>query len=85
MTALSIHLPEKLAKKSFIAAQKLGISRSEFIRQTIHHELDNLESRMELEAMTRSFSAMKKHPNVLKEIENLDIDLSNHLPDEEDE
>ncbi len=85
MTALSIHLPAQLAQASQQAAEHLGISRTEFIRQAIIHELENLQNRLELEAMANSFSAMKKHDDYLKEVDKLDTLLSIKLPKEKEE
>src|SRR5579872_4953220 len=72
MTALSLHLPDKLAQASTEAAYSLGISRTEFIRQAIEHELKNLRIQQELEAIVKSFASMKKHPDYLKEMEEID-------------
>lgn len=85
MTALSIHVPDKLAKASQKAARTLGVSRAEFIRQAIIHELENLRVRMELETMAKSFTAMKKHPDYLSEIEDFEGDLNNNLPVDKEE
>lgn len=85
MTALSIHLPDSIAKASKIAARKLGLSRSEFIRQAILHELDNMQARLELEEMAKSFSAMKKHKDYLSESEEIENQLNDELPEEKEE
>lgn len=85
MTALSIHLSDKLAKDSQKAAQHLGISRAEFIRQAVAHELENMRARLELEAMVNSFVAMKKHPDYLEQLDEIDNDASDNLPNDEDE
>ncbi len=80
MTALSLHLPDKLAKESQDAAHRLGISRAEFIRQAIEHELESQKAQLELDAITESFAAMKKHPDYLKESQEIDEDLNVKLP-----
>jgi metal-responsive CopG/Arc/MetJ family transcriptional regulator len=85
MTALSIHLPEALAKESLSAANELGISRTEFIRQAIAHELENLKARTEMQAMAASFTAMKKNKKYLQETTALYEDFNNNLPEDEDE
>jgi metal-responsive CopG/Arc/MetJ family transcriptional regulator len=72
MSALSIQLPDTLAKASKHAAHKLGISRAEFIRQAIEHELESLEARREIESIAKSFKALKKNASYLKEIQELD-------------
>lgn len=84
MTTLSINLPETLAKASQNAAVKLGISRTQFIRQAIAHELENFQSQLEQEAIIKSFSAMKKNKKYLKDIEKVMDSLNSNLPDEED-
>lgn len=84
MTALSIHLPDNLAKASQVAASRLGISRTEFIRQAISHEIENLSARAELEAMAKSFSVMKQHKAYTKEAKQIDKNFNIDLPDEED-
>ena len=78
MKALSINLPDSIAKASNEAAKKIGISRTEFIRQAILHELKIVESRFELENMIKSFNAIKTSKKYLEEMkvfENLDTDL----------
>jgi metal-responsive CopG/Arc/MetJ family transcriptional regulator len=47
MISLSIILPDTIAKASNEAAKKLGISRTEFIRQAIIHELNNFQLQAE--------------------------------------
>lgn len=39
MIALSIKLPDALAEASRVTARKLGMTRSEFIRQALAHEI----------------------------------------------
>ncbi len=72
MTKLSIILPDSLARASRQVSRKLGISRTQFIRQAIAHELANYQSRLEEEAIVRCVSAMKKSNAYLKEVEELD-------------
>ena len=67
MTTLSIILSDPLAKASQEAALKLGISRTQFIRQAITHELENYQAQLEQEAIIKSFSAMKHNKKYLKE------------------
>lgn len=85
MTTLSIILPDTLAKASQEAAGKLGISRTQFIRQAIAHELESFQSQLEQEAMVRSISAMKKSKKYLKEAEKLAEGLNSVLPDDGEE
>lgn len=85
MTTLSIVLSDNLAKSSKQAAAKLGISRTQFIRQAIKHELENYQSKLEQEAIVKSISAMKKSRKYLDEAEKITESLYSSLPDEEDE
>lgn len=85
MTALSLQLPDNLAKASQKAAQKLGVSRSEFIRQAIVHELEHLKTRLELEAIASSFEAMKKNKHYQQETEEMDKNWNDALPDDTEE
>lgn len=86
MTALSIHLPENLAKASQEAAAELGVSRTEFIRQAVIHELENFQAARERNAMAKSFAAMRNHPGYMKESDGLDKGFdNNNLPDDEEE
>jgi len=39
LTAISLKLPNELARKSTKAAEKMGISRAELIRVALEHEL----------------------------------------------
>jgi predicted transcriptional regulator len=83
MTTLSIILPDALAKASQDAAGKLGISRTQFIRRAIAHELAHFQSQLEQEAIVKSFSAMKNEA-YLKEIEEITEELNSDLPNEEE-
>lgn len=82
MTALSIILPDNLAKASQEAAHKLGVSRAYFIRQAITHELQHLQKQLEEEAMVKSIVAMRNHAGYQAEVEALDEFFSDTLPDE---
>ena len=67
MTTLSINLPTTLAKASQEAAMNLGISRTQFIRQAITHEIAHYQAKLEEEAASRNpqgdlFSTNTKEP-----------------------
>lgn len=85
MATLSIILPDGLAKASQAAAGRLGISRTQFIRQAIAHELAKLEAQLEQEAMVEAFSAMKENKQYLEESEELTEQLNSELPNEEED
>jgi len=85
MTTLSIVLPDNLAKASQEVAVKMGISRTQFIRQAILHELEEFQSQLEQEAIVKCFSVMKKDKNYLKDAEQITERLNSDLPDDGDE
>ena len=84
MSNLSISLPDPLAKASQDAARRLGISRTQFIRDAIAHELEHLQSEMEIEAMVSSIKAMKNSKDYLEESESITKHLNTDLPEEKD-
>lgn len=84
MTALAIHLPDNLAKASMEAAKQLGLSRTEFIRQAIVHELEFLTSSHELEEITAAFAKMKDDKTYLQELNKLKM-LDASLPEDEED
>lgn len=85
MTALSINLPDDLAKASQEAAHRLGMSRSNFIRMAILHELQKLQAKLEEEAMAKSMVAMENSAQYMKEAEEIDAYLNTSLPDEKEQ
>jgi metal-responsive CopG/Arc/MetJ family transcriptional regulator len=82
MTTLSISVPATLAQASQDAAQQLGVSRTQFIRLAITHELKNLERELEQEAMAKSMTAMKNSKAYLLEAEEITSQLNSTLPKE---
>ncbi len=80
MTSLSIILPEALANASQQVAAELGVSRTQFIRQAIVHELENYRAQREQAAMAKSLLAMKKSKRYLEESEDLLSDAHTTLP-----
>ena len=83
-TTLSINLPDTLAKASQEAAGKLGISRTEFIRQAIAHEIKQFEAQREEEAMVKSMLAMKQSKRYLKETNDITEGFKTDLPKDKD-
>lgn len=78
MTALSIVVPDELAKDSSLIAKKMHISRSQFIRLAIENEIKAYRLMKEQQDMVVGFMALKKHASYLNEMndfEQLDIDL----------
>jgi metal-responsive CopG/Arc/MetJ family transcriptional regulator len=84
MTTLSIILPDALANESKKVARRLGLSRTQFIRQAISHELENFNTQFEQEAMVKSILAMKNCQVYLKESEEVMEGLNSTLPTEEE-
>lgn len=82
MTTLSVVLPDYLANESKKVAQKLGVSRTQFIRQAISHELKIVNTQFEQEAMIKSILAMKNCQEYLKESEEITEGLNSILPTE---
>ncbi len=85
MTTLSIALPNKLAEASQEVARKLGLSRTEFIRQAIAHELEAVKAKFEQEAIIKSFNAMKQNQAYLSEADELDTGFDTDLPKDGDD
>ncbi|HJD56335.1 MAG TPA: ribbon-helix-helix domain-containing protein [Rickettsia endosymbiont of Pyrocoelia pectoralis] len=82
MVSLSITLSDDIAKASNETAKKLGLSRTAFIRQAIIHELDHSQSRLEHDSIIKSFAAMKKSKEYLKEAIQITDTLNTELPKE---
>jgi len=85
MTTLSIILSDTLAKASQEAAGRLGISRTQFIRQAILHELEQFEAKLEQDAMIRSILSMKENKAYLQETKQITEILNSTLPDDGEE
>jgi hypothetical protein len=84
MTNLSIILPDTIAEASTKVAKELGVSRTEFIRRAIIHELDNYKTKSEELGIIKSFNAMKQSTKYSKESKKLIDSLFTELPQEED-
>jgi metal-responsive CopG/Arc/MetJ family transcriptional regulator len=85
MTTLSINLPDTLAKASQEAASEMGISRTEFIRQAVAHELKQFKAAQEEKAMVASMVAMKNAKCYLKESEDITDKFNTDLPKDKNE
>ena len=62
----------------------MGISRTEFIRQAIAHEIAQFQARLEEEAMAKSMTAMKQSKRYLKESDSLIDGYNTSLPKDKD-
>ena len=84
MTNLSIILPDTIAEASTKVAKELGVSRTEFIRRAIIHELENYKTKSEELGIIKSFNAMKQSTKYSKASQKLMDSLFTELPQEED-
>jgi len=82
MTAISLKLPDELARKSTKVAEKMGISRAELIRVALEHELADISKRLERADMAKAVEAMREDPDYERESASLDQGLTGDLPNE---
>jgi predicted transcriptional regulator len=82
MTAISLKLPDELARRSTQAAEKMGIYRTELIRVALEHELAVINKRLERADMAKAIEAMREDPDYTRESEILDQGLMEDLPNE---
>jgi metal-responsive CopG/Arc/MetJ family transcriptional regulator len=85
MKSLLLSFPEILISESDKAADQLGISRSEFIRKSVVHELQILAKNTRENNIISSFNAMKKSDEYLKENKILDDGLVEEINIDEDD
>lgn len=85
MKSLLLFFPEILISESDKAADQLGISRSEFIRKSVIHELQKLTKNTIENNIISSFNAMKKSDEYLKENKILDDGLVEEINIDEDD
>ncbi|PCJ22923.1 MAG: hypothetical protein COA94_08660 [Rickettsiales bacterium] len=83
MTALSINLPDSLTKESTRFAKELGMSRTEFIKRAIIHELADLKKKQEEAKIINSFAAMKKSKTYIKQTIQTIEEFEDILPSEQ--
>ncbi len=84
MTAISLKLPDDLARESKSIAESIGITRTELIRRALRHELNEVKLQLELKAMANAFEVMRDDPAYKRESEELDAGLDEVLPGETD-
>lgn len=82
MTAISLKLSAELAQESKLIANKIGISRTEFIRQAIRHEVKEIKSQYEREAMKDALTLMRTDSVYLQQAESICEDLQEKLPED---
>ncbi len=85
MRTFSITLPNDLADSSQEMAETIGLTRAQFIRIAIQHELQRVQRKKTLEEMADSFSTLQKNKKYLKEGAALEQEFSSSLPEERDE
>lgn len=84
MITLSITLPGQLAAESAKLAERMGISRTEFIRVAVKHEVARIEKEMMLRSMAKSFQAMRKDKPHMTESAILDEGFADEKEDSDD-
>ncbi len=82
MTAISLKLPDELAQQSKSVADKIGISRTELIRQALRHELDDIEASLERAAIAEALKTMRDDSIYIQESEAVYKGLESVLPEE---
>lgn len=82
MKTLSLVLSDQLAEDSQKIASTLGLSRSEFIRRAIIHELNYVDQTMKLKKMQEAFKAMAHDKDYQKLTAEFDEAFSDKLPDD---
>lgn len=85
MVAISLKLPDDLAQQSRVVADRIGVTRTELIRQALRHELDAIEARLERAAMARALEAMRGDAGYTQESETLIEGVTEPLPEEPEE
>ncbi len=84
MTAISLKLPDEMIRESKELAEKIGISRSELIRQALQHELEHIKAGLQRAEMAKALEAMRSDEAYLADSEALTQGLGIKLTDEED-
>ncbi len=85
MVNLSISLGNDIAQASNETAKKLGISRTEFIRQAVIHELKSVQSKLEQNEIIQCFNNMKTSKTYIEEAEGIINELAINISEEKDE
>jgi metal-responsive CopG/Arc/MetJ family transcriptional regulator len=83
--AISLHLPFHLVQTSQKLARQLHMSRAQFMRMAIEHEIKNWQIKQEQMAMAKCFLAMHHNEDYLKESDEIIQGLDTPLTNEKDE
>ena len=81
-TAISIQLPIRLASSSQKLAKHLHMSRAEFIRMAIEHEIQHWKRKQAQMAMAKAFAKLDKNKDYLLESDEIMDGLNEFLSDE---
>ena len=84
MAAISLKLPDDLAEESKALAERLGITRTELIRQALRHEVREIKAEIERRAMAEALKTMREDPDYLQESAQLENGLGHPPPGEPD-
>lgn len=85
MKCFTISLPDEIVQASNDTAKALGISRTEFIRQAVIHELSNIRTDIAQKEIIKVFNSMKMSGDYISESEEIIDNLNSDLPEEEEE
>ena len=85
MKCFTISLPDEIVQASNDTAKALGISRTEFIRQAVIHELSNIRTDIAQKEIIKVFNSMKMSSDYISESEEIIDNLNSDLPEEEEE
>ncbi len=83
MIAISLKLPDEIIRESEELAEKIGISRSELIRQALQHELEHIKAGLQQAEMAKALEAMRSDEAYLADSEALTQGLGIELADED--
>lgn len=85
MRAISLHLTEELANMSQAMAKKLNISRTQFIRLAISHEIQRMEKSMLLNDMAQGLQQVASDASYQDLCGALDTEFGSDLMDDDNE
>ena len=80
--AISLHLPLSLVKSSQKLAKHLHMSRAEFMRMAIEHEIKNWHLKQEQTQIAQCFKAMRNNEEYLKESDEISNSFNTPLNDD---
>jgi len=82
MTAISLKLPDSLAEESKAIAERIGISRTELIRQALRHELDQIKVDLDRALIAKALKAMAENTGYIQESNAFYDSIGDELPEE---